>query len=198
MNLLSRRSVRTGIVTAASAVLLATALPATASADIVDDMLAKLPSGQITCEQAGKYWTSEAEYDKTASQARLAATFHSRGDEIRAALARVEEAADRCGLKGGGQAPVEMPAEPEPSQPAPSPQNPDTPASNENDRDDEDDQDTEPPTPTPGEDATPDNNDTETIQDDQGWDHDDYEVPALGSSDIPLLLGLLMGSGSSR
>ena len=73
--------------------------PAIATADPIDDALAKLPAGEITCEQAESYWTTESEYEAIRAQAQIVATFHDRGDEIIAALARVDEVADRCGLK---------------------------------------------------------------------------------------------------
>ncbi|AGF71051.1 hypothetical protein [Corynebacterium halotolerans] len=117
MSFLSRRSVKTGAVTAATVAALATVAPATASADPVDRALAALPAGEITCEQANEYWTTEAQYDSIAAQARAVAVFHPRGGEIRDALARVDEAADRCGLKGGGTA-----------NPAPAPGNGGSPA----------------------------------------------------------------------
>lgn len=76
--------------------------PAVANADPIDDALARIPAGQISCAQAEAYWTTEAEYNDIRSQAQLAAAFHPRGGEINDALNRVEEAANRCGLKGGG------------------------------------------------------------------------------------------------
>ncbi len=95
--------------------------PAIASADPIDDALAKLPAGEITCEQAESYWTSESEYEAIRAQAQIVATFHERGDEITAALARIDEAADRCGLKDGAE------SEDEPATPA-QPATPATPA----------------------------------------------------------------------
>jgi len=123
MTLLTRRSVTTGLATAAMAVALAS--PLTAHADVVDDALAKLPSGPITCEQANQYWTNEADFNSKRSQALAVAPFHPRGGEIRAAIGRIDEAADRCGLRGGGapQAPA-RPSNPAPSNPAPAPQAP--------------------------------------------------------------------------
>ncbi|WP_027004385.1 hypothetical protein [Corynebacterium halotolerans] len=118
MSILSRRTVKTGLITAATTAALATALPATASADPVDRALNALPAGQITCEQAENYWTTEAEYNEIAAQARAVAVFHPRGGEINAALARVDEAADRCGLKGGGAvAPAQQEQAPAPQAP---------------------------------------------------------------------------------
>lgn len=96
------RSLKTGLATVGLATAAAIAIPATASADIVDDALARIPAGEISCEQANQYWTTEAEYNSYAAQARLAAVFHPRGGEINNALARIDEAANRCGLKGGG------------------------------------------------------------------------------------------------
>ncbi|ALC04560.1 hypothetical protein CDES_00385 [Corynebacterium deserti GIMN1.010] len=77
------------------------ASPAMASADAIDDALNALPAGQISCSQAQRYWTSEADYNNKVAQANALALFDSRGPQIKAALARVDEAAVRCGLKGG-------------------------------------------------------------------------------------------------
>lgn len=77
--------------------------PAIAHADIVDDYLAAIPAGQISCQQANNYWTNAEDYQSKRSQALLGANFHPRGGEIRAAVSRVDEAAHRCGLVGGGQ-----------------------------------------------------------------------------------------------
>lgn len=85
------------------------ASPAIASADIIDNALNALPSGQISCSQAEKYWTSEADYNSKVAQANALAMFDSRGPQIKSALARVEEAANRCELKGGA-APAPAPA----------------------------------------------------------------------------------------
>lgn len=74
----------------------------TASADMVDNYLAKVPSGQISCEQATKYYTNPSDYNSKKSQALAAANFHPRGGEIRDAVARADEAIARCGLNGGG------------------------------------------------------------------------------------------------
>ncbi|WP_262347267.1 hypothetical protein [Corynebacterium aurimucosum] len=74
----------------------------TASADMVDDYLAKVPAGQISCEQATKYYTNPSDYNSKKSQALTAANFHPRGGEIRDAIARADEAIARCGLNGGG------------------------------------------------------------------------------------------------
>lgn len=79
----------------------ALAAPSTASADAIDDALNAIPAGQISCAQASKYWTTEADYNSKVSQANALALFDSRGPQIKAALARVDEAANRCGLKGG-------------------------------------------------------------------------------------------------
>ena len=73
-----------------------------ASADMVDDYLAKVPAGQISCEQATKYYTNPSDYNSKKSQALAAANFHPRGPEIRDAVARADEAIARCGLNGGG------------------------------------------------------------------------------------------------
>lgn len=127
----SRRSVTTGLATAAMAATLVTAAPMTASAGIVDDYLNRLPAGQISCAQAGNYWTNEADYNSKARQARAAAVFHPRGGEINGALNRIEEAANRCGLKGGGAANQPAPNRPAPNQPAQNQQTPNRPASNQ-------------------------------------------------------------------
>lgn len=93
--------------------------PAVANADPIDDALAKLPSGPISCEQAQRYWTNETDYNNKVSQARTLAMFDSRGPQILNALSRVDEAANRCGLKGGGAAPAPAPNNPAPNNPAP-------------------------------------------------------------------------------
>lgn len=130
MSIISRRSLKTGLATFGLAAVVATAVPATASADIVDDALNRLPSGPISCEQANDYWTTEAEYNSIRSQAETVALFHPRGGEIRDALARVDEAANRCGLKGGAAPVQQAPAQQNqqapqaPAQQAPAPQAP--------------------------------------------------------------------------
>lgn len=86
-----------------------------AQADLIDDALAKLPAGQIPCSQASKYWTNEADYNAKVRQAQTVARFDSRGPQILEALGRVDEAANRCGLKGGGNAPARQ-AQPAPRQ----------------------------------------------------------------------------------
>ncbi|MDK7181003.1 hypothetical protein QP446_09585 [Corynebacterium riegelii] len=80
------------------------ALAPAAQADMIDDALAKLPSGPISCDQAKRYWTNEADYNSKVRQAQTVARFDSRGPQILNALARVDEAANRCGLKGSGNA----------------------------------------------------------------------------------------------
>lgn len=115
----SHRSLTTGLATVAMTAAVVTASPMTASADIVDDYLNQLPAGEITCAQAESYWTSEADYNSKAAQARAAAFFHPRGGEINQALSRIDQAANRCGLKGGGAANQPAPSQPAASQPAP-------------------------------------------------------------------------------
>ena len=85
------------------------ALAPTASADAIDDALAKLPSGPIPCDQASRYWTNDADYQQKVRQARAIAAFDRRGPQILDALSRVDEAANRCGLKGtqGGAKPAQ-------------------------------------------------------------------------------------------
>lgn len=97
----------------------------TAHADAIDDALAALPAGEISCAQAEKYWTNDADYNTKVRQARTIAAFDRRGPQILDALGRVESAANRCGLKGtngGGaqaQRPAQQPARPAQSAPAP-------------------------------------------------------------------------------
>ena len=79
------------------------ALAPTAGADAIDDALAKLPSGPISCDQASRYWTNDADYQQKVRQARAIAAFDRRGPQILDALSRVDEAANRCGLKGGAK-----------------------------------------------------------------------------------------------
>ncbi|MCG7254275.1 hypothetical protein MHK13_05980 [Corynebacterium hadale] len=106
--------------TAAVAGTLAAA-PAAAHADAIDDALAKLPAGEISCAQAEKYWTNDADYNAKVRQAQTIARFDSRGPQILDALARVENAANRCGLKGtNGGTSNAAPAQP--AQPAPAAQ----------------------------------------------------------------------------
>ena len=85
------------------------ALAPTAGADAIDDALAKLPSGPISCDQASRYWTNDADYQQKVRQARAIAAFDRRGPQILDALSRVDEAANRCGLKGtqGGAKPAQ-------------------------------------------------------------------------------------------
>lgn len=121
--------IRAIALSAAAAGTLFAAQPA--HADAIDDALAKLPAGEISCEQAEKYWTNDADYNAKVRQARTIARFDSRGPQILDALARVESAANRCGLKGtnggnqGGnqQAPAKpapaQQAQPAPAKPAP-------------------------------------------------------------------------------
>lgn len=119
MPLTWNRSLKTSLATVGLATAAAIAIPATASADIVDDALARIPAGEITCEQANQYWTTEAEYNSYAEQARLGAIFHPRGAEINDALVRIDAAAERCGLKGGGGNTGGQATNPAPGNPAP-------------------------------------------------------------------------------
>lgn len=107
------------------------ALAPTAGADAIDDTLAKLPSGPIPCDQASRYWTNDADYQQKVRQARAIAAFDRRGPQILDALSRVDEAANRCGLKGtqGGAKPAQnnqpkqsnqqQPQQPKQTQPKP-------------------------------------------------------------------------------
>lgn len=110
------------ITSAALAGMVIAGAPAAANADAVDRALAALPKGQITCEQASKYWTNTADYNKKVQQARLLATVDPRGPQILAALGRVDEAANRCGLKGGAPRPGTNAPAPRPGTNAPAPQ----------------------------------------------------------------------------
>ena len=87
------------------------ALAPTAGADAIDDTLAKLPSGPISCDQAARYWTNDADYQQKVRQAQAIAAFDSRGPQILDALSRVDDAATRCGLKGtqGTAKPAQQP-----------------------------------------------------------------------------------------
>jgi len=99
--MIAMRKFRNTMTAFAVAGLVATT-PVIAHADIVDDYLAAIPAGQISCQQANNYWTNPADYQDKRSQALLGANFHPRGGEIRAAISRIDEAAHRCGLLGGG------------------------------------------------------------------------------------------------
>lgn len=128
--MVAMRKFRNTLTAFAVAGLVATT-PAIAHADIVDDYLAALPAGQISCQQANNYWTNADDYQNKRSQALLGANFHPRGGEIRAAISRVDEAANRCGLLGGGgqtaaagQNNQQAPAAPAPAQQAPAQQAP--------------------------------------------------------------------------
>ncbi|WP_448853828.1 hypothetical protein [Corynebacterium frankenforstense] len=94
-----KNSLRAGVV---ACTLLAGLSVPVANADTIDRALAAVPSGQISCEQASRYWTNTADYNNKVAQARAVATFDRRGPQILDALARIDEAANRCGLKGGG------------------------------------------------------------------------------------------------
>lgn len=107
---------KSALLTAATAITVSLATPA-ASADMVDDYLAKVPVGQISCDQASRYYTNASDYNSKKSQALAAANFHPRGGEIRDAIARADEAIARCGLNGGAPAPAPAP------KPAPAPAN---------------------------------------------------------------------------
>lgn len=95
-------SAKTGLIAAATALTATLASPAIASADVVDDMLAKMPSGQISCSQAESQYTNASDYNSKKQQALAVANLHSRGGEIRAAISRMDEAIARCDLNGGG------------------------------------------------------------------------------------------------
>ncbi|WJY73062.1 MULTISPECIES: hypothetical protein [Corynebacterium] len=100
MNILTPRFKR-ATTSVALAGLIVTVTSGAAQADVVDRALTALPKGQISCAQATKYWTNTADYNRKVAQARALAAVDPRGPQILAALARVDEAANRCGLKGG-------------------------------------------------------------------------------------------------
>lgn len=120
---------RAGIV---GCTLAATLVTPVANADMIDNALNAIPNGQISCEQASKYWTNTADYNNKVAQARAVAAFDARGGQIIAALGRIDEAANRCGLKGGATpaapaAPAQQ-APAAPAQQAPAPASPAAPA----------------------------------------------------------------------
>ncbi len=119
MSFLNSAKTKTVALTATFVGAATLATPAIASADIIDNALAALPSGEISCSQAEKYWTTEADYNSKVAQANALAMFDSRGPQIKAALARVDEAANRCGLKGGTVAAQAEATEAAPAAPAP-------------------------------------------------------------------------------
>lgn len=119
MSFLNSAKTKTVALTATFVGAATLATPAIASADIIDNALAALPSGEISCSQAEKYWTTEADYNSKVAQANALAMFDSRGPQIQAALARVDEAANRCGLKGGTVAAQAEATETAPATPAP-------------------------------------------------------------------------------
>lgn len=92
---------------------------------MVDDLLAKVPAGQISCSQANQYWTNANDYNNKRSQALLAANFHPRGAEIRDAINRMDNAVDRCNLGGNnaGNSNNNPAPAPRPAAPAPAPNN---------------------------------------------------------------------------
>lgn len=98
-----------------------------ANADVIDKALAAVPAGQISCAQASKYWTTTADYNAKVAQARAVAAFDPRGGQILAALGRIDEAANRCGLKNGTANTPAAPAAPATTevtglQPSPAPE----------------------------------------------------------------------------
>lgn len=95
--MINNKAKKFSIAAFAAVAALSIAAPA-ANADIVDDYLAALPEGEITCEQAEDYWPGQAKYNEIRSTALAVAPFHPRGEEIRVALDRVQEAAKRCEL----------------------------------------------------------------------------------------------------
>ncbi|MGV0427537.1 hypothetical protein [Corynebacterium pyruviciproducens] len=113
--------------TIACCTLATTLVTPAAHADMIDRALAAVPAGQISCAQASKYWTTTADYNNKVAQARAVAAFDPRGGQILAALGRIDEAANRCGLKNGTaqQAPAQQaPAPQAPAGQSPAPQAP--------------------------------------------------------------------------
>lgn len=66
----------------------------------VGEILGRLPAGEISCDQAAAHWTSDGDYQARVAQAQTIAAIDPRGNQILAALGRVDAAAERCGLKG--------------------------------------------------------------------------------------------------
>lgn len=66
----------------------------------VGALLSQVPQGEITCATAEAYWTNDADYQNKVAQAQALAAFDDRGNQILAALAQVDAAAESCGLKG--------------------------------------------------------------------------------------------------
>ena len=91
-------SAKTGLIAAATALTATLASPAIASADVVDDLLAKMPAGEISCSQAESQYTNPSDYNSKKSQALAVANFHPRGGEIREAIGRMDSAIERCNL----------------------------------------------------------------------------------------------------
>ncbi|MDV2424025.1 hypothetical protein RAE13_06315, partial [Corynebacterium curieae] len=91
---------KSALLSAATALTVTLAAPAAAHADTVDNLLTKMPAGQISCSQAKQYWTNSADYNQKKSQALAVATVHPRGNEVRGAIGRMDEAIARCGLNG--------------------------------------------------------------------------------------------------
>lgn len=101
MTLFPRSFSRRPLAALATATIMSIGSVPVASADAIDRALAALPAGQITCDQVQQYWQGQADYDSKVAQARTIAMFDSRGPQILSALARVDEAAVRCGVKAG-------------------------------------------------------------------------------------------------
>lgn len=98
----SQRTILPAVLTAA--VIALAPLPTGNAA--VAEMLSRLPSGEISCDQAAAHWTSDADYQAKVAQAQTLAAFDPRGGQILAALGRVDAAAESCGLKGTVGAPI--------------------------------------------------------------------------------------------
>lgn len=95
-----RATAKAGLLAAAATMTVTLASPAVASADAVDDILNRIPAGQISCAQAESYWTNAADYRNKRTQALGVAAVHPRGGEIRDAIGRMDNAVQRCGLNG--------------------------------------------------------------------------------------------------
>ncbi|BAU94354.1 hypothetical protein N24_0092 [Corynebacterium suranareeae] len=91
-------SARAFSVLACSTIIAISASPTSHAA--VGALLNQVPQGEISCATAEAYWTNDADYQAKVAQAQALAAFDERGNQILAALAQVDAAAENCGLKG--------------------------------------------------------------------------------------------------
>lgn len=75
-------------------------VPMPAGNAAVGEILGRLPAGEISCDQAAANWTNDGDYQARVAQAQTIAAIDPRGNQILAALGRVDAAAEQCGLKG--------------------------------------------------------------------------------------------------